>query len=93
MKQLPCFYSWGPDPEAEATDTFMQNWAMCRATSMVPDTALPGQSQEAGGEDSPDNIIVENPIMVASSIGTSGGSPLEDSSAAKPTVVSWGKIF
>jgi len=29
-RQLPpCFYSWRPDPEAEATDIFMQNWATC----------------------------------------------------------------
>jgi len=26
-KQIPRFYSWRPDPEAEATDTFLQNWA------------------------------------------------------------------
>jgi len=27
-RQLPHFYSWRPDPEAEATDAFMQNWTL-----------------------------------------------------------------
>ena len=29
-KQLPHYYSWRPDPEAEATDAFTQNWAQAR---------------------------------------------------------------
>ena len=29
-RQLPRFYSWRLDPEADATDAFMQNWATCR---------------------------------------------------------------
>ena len=26
-RQLSCFYSWSPDPEAEVMGTFIQNWA------------------------------------------------------------------
>jgi len=29
-KQLTHFYNWRPDPEAEATDAFTQNWAQVR---------------------------------------------------------------
>ena len=35
-KQLPRFYSWRPDPEAEATDTFMQNWATYQGFTNQP---------------------------------------------------------
>ena len=35
-KQLPRFYSWRPDPEAEATDAFMQNWAAYRGFANPP---------------------------------------------------------
>jgi len=35
-KQLPRFYSWRPDPEAEATDAFMQNWAASRGFANPP---------------------------------------------------------
>ena len=35
-KQLPRFYSWRPDPEAEATDAFMQDWAACRGFANPP---------------------------------------------------------
>ena len=35
-KQLPRFYSWRPDPEAEVTDAFMQNWATRRGFSNPP---------------------------------------------------------
>ena len=35
-KQLPRFYSWRPDPEAEATDAFMQDWATCRGFANPP---------------------------------------------------------
>ena len=35
-KQFPRFYSWRPDPEAEATDAFMQNWAAVRRFANPP---------------------------------------------------------
>ena len=35
-RQLPRFYSWRPDPEAEATDAFMQNWAAYRGFANPP---------------------------------------------------------
>ena len=36
--------------------------------------------------DSSDNILVENPIMVSTSVGTSGGLPLTDSSTSGPGI-------
>ena len=33
---LPRFYSWCPDPEAEATDAFTQNWALHRGYANPP---------------------------------------------------------
>ena len=35
-KQLPRYYSWRPDPKAEATDTFLQNWAQVRGFANPP---------------------------------------------------------
>ena len=35
-KQLPRFYSWRPDPEAEATDAFMQDWTTCQGFANPP---------------------------------------------------------
>ena len=35
-KQLPRFYCWRPDPEAEATDAFIQNWAPIRGFANPP---------------------------------------------------------
>ena len=35
-RQLPRFYSWRPDPEAEATDAFTQNWAAFRGFANPP---------------------------------------------------------
>ena len=35
-RQLPRFYSWRPDPEAEATDAFLQDWAKLRGFANPP---------------------------------------------------------
>ena len=35
-RQLTQFYSWRPDPEAEATDAFTQNWAQVRGYANPP---------------------------------------------------------
>ena len=35
-KLLPQFYSWRPDPDAEATDAFTQNWALSRGFANPP---------------------------------------------------------
>ena len=42
---------------------------------MVPDTLLPDQGEKTGSKDSANNTIVENPVMVSTSFGTSGGLP------------------
>ena len=34
--QLPRFYSWRPDPEAEATDAFMQDWTIYQGFANRP---------------------------------------------------------
>ena len=40
-RQLPRFYSWRPDPEAEATDAFMQDWSACRGYAIPPWCLIP----------------------------------------------------
>ena len=35
-KQLPRYYSWRPDPEAEATDAFLQDWTQARGFANPP---------------------------------------------------------
>ena len=35
-KQLPLFYSWRADPEAAATDAFMQDWSQQRGYAIPP---------------------------------------------------------
>ena len=35
-KQLPCFYSWRADPEAAATNAFMQDWSHLRGFENPP---------------------------------------------------------
>ena len=35
-KQLPRFYSWRPDPEAVATDAFLQDWSQLRGFANPP---------------------------------------------------------
>ena len=40
-RQLPRFYSWRPDPEAEATDAFMQDWSVCRGFANPPWCLIP----------------------------------------------------
>ena len=40
-KQLPRYYSWRPDPEAEATDAFLQNWTPTRGFANPPWCLIP----------------------------------------------------
>ena len=35
-KQLPIFYSWRPDPEAQGTDAFRQDWSQMRGFANPP---------------------------------------------------------
>ena len=77
--QLPHFYSWRPDPEAEVTDAFMHAGldnlsGICQPT-VVPDTSLPHQGDKASSTCSINNTIVENPVMVPNGTRTSGGLP------------------
>jgi len=62
------------------------NMSRVHQPSMVSDTSLPCQSEEAGGKESADYTIVEKPIMVPSSTGASRGSSLEDSLAARSSI-------
>jgi len=34
--QLPCFYSWRPDPQAEAVDAFSQDWSLVKGYEFPP---------------------------------------------------------
>ena len=34
--QLPCYFSWRPDPMAEATDAFQQNWGALKGFANPP---------------------------------------------------------
>ena len=40
-KQLPRYYSWRPDSEAEAVDAFLQNWAQVRGFADPPWCLIP----------------------------------------------------
>ena len=40
-KQLPRFFSWRPDPEAERTDAFSQNWLIVRCYANPPWCLIP----------------------------------------------------
>ena len=40
-KQLPRYYSWRPDPEAESTDAFLQNWTPMRGFANPPWCLIP----------------------------------------------------
>ena len=82
-KQLPRFYSWRPDPEAEATDVGLGNMSGICQPPMVPDSSLPCQSEETNSKDSTNNTLVENPIV---SIRPSGGLSSKDTSATGPGI-------
>ena len=62
----------------EVTDVFMQNWAACQVfANSIP---LSDQTEETS---STDNTIVENPAVVPTSFGTSGGFSLVDTSSTR----------
>lgn len=69
-RQLLCFYSWRPDSETEATDTFMQNWVEHQWFANAPWWI--------------NNTNVEDSAMVPTSFGTSRGFSLEDTSPTRP---------
>ena len=46
--QLPRFFSWRPDPLAEATDAFLQDWKGLCAYAMEPHRANPVESGGTG---------------------------------------------
>ena len=65
----------------KVTDAFMQNWEAYRGfcqPPMVFDTLLPGQSEETNSEDSTNNTLVENPIMVSIGTGATLGTFLNN---------------
>jgi len=84
-KQLPHFYSWRPNPESEATDAFMQNWAPIRGFAN-PDTSLPYESEKSSSENVSNYTSLENTTMVPISTGTPGGLPSEDSTTTRPGI-------
>ena len=76
-RQLPCFYSWRPDPKAEATDAFLhaglgKGTRFCQPT-LVPHTPVLNQGQDRGGENGPNGSLAENAIMVPGITGATGG--------------------
>ncbi|XP_065895876.1 uncharacterized protein [Dysidea avara] len=40
-QQLPRYYSWRPDPEAEGTDTFSQDWSTSKGYANLPWCLIP----------------------------------------------------
>ena len=62
-RQLPRFYSWRLDPEAEATDAFIHNQRVCKPP-MVPDTTLPHESASSCSLHSFSNPTVAYTTMV-----------------------------
>ena len=86
--QLPCYYSWRPDPAVEATDPFTQNWSQLWGyvnPSLVSYTSKdPARSCESdnGGP------IVEDAAMVAPSPTTVELIPTSDSDAGQHSNIS-----
>ena len=61
-RQLPTFYSWRPDPEAENTDAFSQNWSSTRGFAnpswcLIPRALSQAKQQQA-------RVIMITPLWV-----------------------------
>jgi len=70
-RQLPRFYSWRPDPEAEATDGFTQDWS--RYMGFAPPPKSAGQAEGREGNDCADHPSVGNARMVPYTDGDVSG--------------------
>ena len=73
-RQLPRFYSWRPDSEAEAMDAFMQGLVSMRGVCqppVVPNTSLSDQGQGTSSTvgHGANNTFIENTAMVSHSPG------------------------
>ena len=70
--QLPCFFSWRPDPLAEAVDAFQQDWGRLKGFAnppLVPDRQSPEPSTSPASSASADSTSVEGPDLVPSAPG------------------------
>ena len=72
------FYSWCPDPEAEAIDAFTQNWALSRRYAYPPWCLISKClfQETTASKDSANNSLVNNPILVSNSPGIAKGLPM-----------------
>ena len=87
-RQLPHFYSWRPDPEAEATDAFMQDWSAGRGYANSPWCLIPRCLTKVKLRTSStfgvNNTFMENSVVVSHSSGTTRGLSTKDSTARGP---------
>ena len=68
--QLPCFFSWKPDPLVEATDAFQQDRSRMkrlRQSSMVPNSTSPQPSLNSGSSGDIGGTSLEGSSLVPSS--------------------------
>jgi len=82
-KQLPLFYSWRADPEAIATDAFMQDWSQHQDYANQPDPPVSLRGKNAVSSSSVSNSLVENPVVVSNSVGAPGGLPCNSTNPAR----------
>ena len=80
--QLPRYFSWRPDPLAEATDAFRQDW-VCQPT-LVPYGESSESSDGTGSPDRPSGSSVEGSTLVPSPSESIVGVPSTDPLTSRP---------
>ena len=92
-RQLPRYFSWRPDPEAEATDAFHQDWRNLKAyghLSVVPHCSSSGKGSLPESDIGPGNSMLIDTAMVFLAYGNAGGfSPR----SPRPSPVPGGHAF
>ena len=91
-RQLPRYFSWRPDPEAEATDAFLQDWRNLQAYAHPPWCliARAGKGSFPESNIGPGNSMLADTAMVSSAYGNVGGFP---PSSPRPSPVPGGHAF
>ena len=81
--QLPRYFSWRPDPLAEATDAFSQQWQQFRGYA-YPDRQSSLSSEGPTDSGDPGGPSMEGPTLVSSPTGNALQLSSAASSTAKP---------
>ena len=87
--QLPRFFSWRPDPEAEAVDAFTQDWSQIRGPglcqpTMVSHTTMSDTHQTPTGKSPSDCPLMEDSTMVPSPSEDVGGLSQDPARETRP---------